>query len=161
MFIPAVTREYTPGASCNSIKLRDFPLAARWGPIPLHCVLRSSVFPIKDIRNLNFPDWTKKNPQEHCQNKRRTLISPQECKIDWCNPNKLKMTHTSHSLNPRPSRIPHHIQQLAWYPLKHSRDSLRHPSQVYRNINFSKATRWKIRAPHIIWRWELIPFFRL
>ena len=27
---------------------------------------------------------------------------------------------------------------------------LRHPSQVYRNINFSKATGWKTRAPHIV-----------
>ena len=41
--------------------------------------------------------------------------------------------------------------------LQQSRDSLRHPSQVYRNINFSKATGWKTRAPHIVLRWELIP----
>ena len=46
---------------------------------------------------------------------------------------------------------------MAWHPLQQSWDSLRHPSQVYRNINFSKATRWKIRAHHIVWRWELIP----
>ena len=47
-------------------------------------MLRSSVFPIKHLRNLDFPDGTKENPQEHCHNKRRTLMSPQECKIDWC-----------------------------------------------------------------------------
>ena len=44
-----------------------------------------------------------------------------------------------------------------WHPLQQSRDSLRHPSQVNRNINFSKATGWNIRAPHIVWIWELIP----
>ena len=48
---------------------------------------------------------------------------------------------------------------MAWLPLQHSRDSLRNPSQVYRNINFSKATGWNIWAPHIVWRWELIPVF--
>ena len=149
--MPATTRE-------NSW---DFPLAWRWGPIPLHFVLRSSVFPIKDVRNLDFPDGLEENPQEHCHNKRRTLMSPQECKIDWWTPNKLKMKHISPSLNPYPSRIPHHIQQVAWHPLQQSIDSLRHPSQVYRNINFSKATGWNIRAPHIVWRWELIPCLRL
>ena len=50
---------------------------------------------------------------------------------------------------------------MAWHPLQLSRDSLRHPSQVYRNINFSKATGWKIGARHIVWRWEMIPCLRL
>ena len=40
------------------------------------------VFLIKDVRNLDFPDGTVENPQEHSQKKRRTLMSPQECKID-------------------------------------------------------------------------------
>ena len=161
MAIPIITREYTPGACRNSKNSWDFPLATRWGPIPLHFVLRSSVFPIKDVRNLDFPDGTEENPQEHCHNKRRTLMSPQECKIYWCNTNQLKMKHITPSLHPLPSHIPHHIQQVAWHPLQQFRDSLRHPSQVYRNINFSEATGWKIRAPHIVWRCELIPCLRL
>ena len=159
MAIPAVTREYTPGASATRKNSWDFPLAARWGPIPLHFMLSSSVFPIKDVRNLNFPDGTEENPQEHCHNRRRTLLSPQECRIDWCTPNQLKMKHISLSLNPYPSHIPHHIQQVAWHPLQQYRDCLRHPSQVYRKSNFSKATGRKIRSPHIVWRWELIPCF--
>ena len=53
-----------------------------------------------DVRNLDFPDGTKENPQEHCHNKRRILMSPQECIIDWCTPNQLKMKHISPSLNP-------------------------------------------------------------
>ena len=48
-------------------------------------MLRSSVFKIKDVGNLDFPDGTEENPKEHCHNKRRTLMSPQKCKIDWCN----------------------------------------------------------------------------
>ena len=30
----------------------NFPLASRWGPTALHCMLRSSVFPLKHVRNL-------------------------------------------------------------------------------------------------------------
>ena len=53
--------------------------------------------------------------------------------------------------------VPHHTGQLAWLPLGNSRDSLRHPSQVYRNTNCSTGTRGKLHAPHIILRRELIP----
>ena len=56
----------------------------------MHFVLRSSVFPIKDVRNLDFPDVTEENPQEHCQNKRSTLMSPQECKIARCTQNQIE-----------------------------------------------------------------------
>ena len=157
MAIPAVTQNIHQVPAATREISWDFPFAKRWGPIPLHFRLRSSVFPIKDIRNLIFPVGTEENHQEHCHKKRRTLMSPQECKIDWCNLIQLKMKHISPSLNPYPSRIPHHTQQVAWHPLQQSRDSLRHPSQVYRNINFSKATGWKIRAHHIVRRWELIP----
>ena len=51
----------------------------------------------------------------------------------------------------------HHTVQLAWLPLGNSRDSLKLQSQVYMNINFSRATWGKHHAPHIIPRWELIP----
>ena len=54
-------------------------------------------------------------------------------------------------------RVPHHTEQVLWLPLENYRDCLRHPSQVYMNINFSRATRGKIHAHHIISRWELIP----
>ena len=161
MAIPAVTGEYTPGACRNSRKLMRLPPRRKMRPDSPDFRLRSSVFPIKDVRNLDFPDGTEENPPEHCHNQRRTLMSPQECKIDGCTPNQLRKKHISPSLNPYPSRIPHHIQQVAWHPLQQSRDSLRHTSQVYRNINFSKATGWKIRAPHIVWKWELIPCLRL
>ena len=46
---------------------------------------------------------------------------------------------------------------MAWLPLGNYRDSLRHPSQVYMNTNFSTATRGKHHAPHIVSRWVLIP----
>ena len=34
---------------------------------------------------------------------------------------------------------------------------MRHPSQVYRNTNFSTGTRGTLHAPHIVSRRELIP----
>ena len=52
--------------------------------------------------------------------------------------------------------IPHHTGQLSWLPLGNSRDSLRHPSQVYRNTNFSTGTLGKHHAPHIVSRREII-----
>ena len=46
---------------------------------------------------------------------------------------------------------------MAWLPLGNYRNSLRHQSKVYMNINFCTATRGKLHAPHIVPRWELIP----
>ena len=55
------------------------------------------------------------------------------------------------------SPVPHYTVQVAVLPLGNSRDSLRHPSQVYGTTNFSIGTRGKFHAPHIISRRELIP----
>ena len=60
-------------------------------------------------------------------------MSPQECQIARCSPNQLEMMTSSPVLASEQSPIPHHTGQLAWLPLGNSRDSLRHPSQVYRN----------------------------
>ena len=48
-----------------------------------------------------------------------------------------------------------------WTSFRNYRDSLRHPSQVYMNINFSREARGKLHAPHIVSRWELFPCLRL
>ena len=100
MAIPAVTREYTPGACRKSRKLMRLPPRRKMRPDSLHFVLRSTVFPIKDVRNLDFPDGTEANPHEHCHNKRRTLMSPQECKIARCTQNQIEMRPLSLSLSP-------------------------------------------------------------
>ena len=84
MAIPAVTREYTPAACCNFRKHMRLHRRHKMRPDSLHCVLSSSVFTIKGLMNLDFPDGTKENPQEHCHKKRRIRMSPQECKIDLC-----------------------------------------------------------------------------
>ena len=78
----------------------DFPLATRWGPIPMLCMQRNCVFPIKHIRSFDLLHWTLESPQQDCHKTRRTLMSNQERKIDWCTPNQLKMKHISPSLNP-------------------------------------------------------------
>ena len=84
-------------------------------------------------------------------------MSPEECLIARCSPNQLEMTTNSPALASEQCPVPHHTGQLAWLPLGNSRDSLRHPSQVYGNTDFSTGTRGKLHAPHIILRRELIP----
>ena len=84
-------------------------------------------------------------------------MSPQKCEIALCSPNQLEMMTHSPALASEQCPIPDHTGRLAWLPLGNSRDSLRHPSQVYRNTNFSTGTRRKLHAPHIISRRELIP----
>ena len=95
---------------------------------------------------------TKESPPEVPNKSRRTLMSPQECQIARCSPNQFEMTTNSPALASDPCPIPDHTEQLAWLPLGNSRDSLRHPSQVYRNTSFSLGTRGKRQALHIFSR---------
>ena len=67
------------------------------------------------------------------------------------------MTPNSTALASEQCPDPHHTVQLVWLPLGSSRDSMRYPSQVYRNTNFNMGTREKLHAPHIVSRSELIP----
>ena len=108
-------------------------------------------------RSLDLLDGTTESPPEIPHKPRRTLMSPQECEIARCSPNPLEMMTNSPALASEQCPIRHHTGQLAWLPLGNSGDSLRHPSQVYRNINFSRGTRGKLHAPHIVSRRELIP----
>ena len=64
-------------------------------------------------------------------------MSPQECEKAQCKPNQLEMRTNYRALASEQCPVPDHTGQLAWLPLGTSRDSLRHPSQVYRNTNFS------------------------
>ena len=100
---------------------------------------------------------TTDSPPEIPHKSRNSLTSPQECAIAHCSPNQLEMTTNSPALASEQCLVPHNMGQLAWLPLGNSRDSLRHPSHVYRNTNFSTGTRGKLHAPHIISSRELIP----
>ena len=104
-----------------------------------------------------MPDGTTESPQEVPHKSRRTLMSRQECQIDLCSPNQLEMTTNSPALASEQCPISPSYRTLAWLPLGNCRDSLRHPSQVYRNTNFSTGTRGKLHALHNISRRELIP----
>ena len=115
------------------------------------------MFPIKHLRSLKLIDGTLESPPKHDHMSRRTLMSPQECEIERCSPNHHKITHDSLALCPEKFPVPHHTWQVAWFPLGNYRDSLRHSSQVYRNINFRTGTRGKLHAPHTVSRRELIP----
>ena len=101
-------------------------------------------------------DGTTESPPEVPHKSRRTLMSLQECQIARCSPNQLEMMTNSPTLVSEQCPIPYHTGQLAWLPLGNSRDSLRHPSQVYRNTNFSTGTRGKLHAP-LVSRREMIP----
>ena len=102
-------------------------------------------------------DGTTECPPEIPHKSRRTVMSPHECQIAQCSPNEIEMTTISPALASEQCPIHHHTEQLAWLPLGNDRDSLRYPSQVCRNTNFSTGTRGKLHAPHIVWRRELIP----
>ena len=102
-------------------------------------------------------DGTTESPPEVPHKSRRTLMSPEECEIAHCSPNQLEMTSNSPAFASEQCPISHHTGQLAWLPLDNTRDSLKHPSQVYRNTNFSTGTQGKLHAPHINTRRELIP----
>ena len=161
MAIPAVTREYTPGACCNSRKLMR---------LPPRCKMR--------------PD----SPAFHAEAFHVSNQRPKEPRIPWWNwresPRTLSQQEKNNDVTSRMQNwlvYTKSIQDEAHFPFiesiaishstsyttrgltsfKQSRDSLIHPSQVYRNINFSKATGWKTRAPHIVWRLELIPWLRM
>ena len=84
-------------------------------------------------------------------------MSAQECEIARCSPNQPEMLTNSPALASEQCPVPHHTGQLAWLRLGNSRDSLRNPSQVYRNKNFSTGTQGKLHVPHIVSRRELIP----
>ena len=94
-------------------------------------------------------DGTKESPPEVPNKSRRTLMSSKECQIARCSPNQLDMMTNSPALDSEQCPIPDHTGRLAWLPLGNSRDFLRHPSQVYRNTNFSLRTRGKLHALHI------------
>ena len=79
-------------------------------------------------------------------------MSPQECEIARCSPNQLELTTNYSALASEQCPSPHDTGQLASLPLGNSRDSLRHPSQVSRNTNFSLGTRGKLHALHIVSR---------
>ena len=123
----------------------------------MHCVQSNALFPIKQVSTLNLLDGTTEGPPEVPHKSRRTLMSPQECEITRCSPNQLEMTTISWAWASEQCPVPHLTGQLAWLPLGNSRDSQRHPSQVYRNTTFNTGTRGKLHAPHIILRRELIP----
>ena len=115
------------------------------------------LFPIKQGRSLDLLDGTTESPPEIPHKSRRKLMSPQLCEIARCSPNQLEMTTNSPSLALEQYPVSHHTEQLAWLPLGNFRDSMRHPSHIYRNTNFSTGTRGKLHAPHIVSKRELIP----
>ena len=123
----------------------------------MHCMQSNALFPIKQVRSLDLLDGTTESCPEIPHKSRRALMSPQECEIDRFRPNQLEMTTNFPSLASEQCPVPHHTGQLAFFPLGVSRDSLRHPSEVYRNTNISTGSQGKLHAPHIISQRELIP----
>ena len=65
------------------------------------------------------------------------------------------MKPDSPSLAPESSRIPHHIWKVASLHLGNSKDS-EIPVSSLEEHQFSTAIQGKLRAPHIMLRWELM-----
>ena len=126
-------------------------------PDSLHCVQRNALLSIKQERSLDLLDGTTERPPKVPHKSRKTMMSRQECEIARGSPNQLDMMTNSPVFPSEQCPIPHHTGQLAWHSLGNSRDSLRHPSHVYRNTNFSTGTRGKLHAPYIVSRREMIP----
>ena len=75
----------------------------------------------------------------------------------WCIPDSLEMMPKYPVLDLEQSPIPNYTRQVACLTLGNWRESVRHPSQIQRNINFSTGTQGKLRGLHIISRREGIP----
>ena len=97
-------------------------------------------------------DVTKESPPKVPNKSSRTLMSPQECQIARCSRNQLEMTTNHTAVASEQCPIPDHTGRLAWLPLGNFRNSLRHPSQVYRSTNFSLGIRGMLHALHIVSR---------
>ena len=113
--------------------------------------------PNQRAKQLDLLDGTTESPPEITHKSRRTLMSTQECEISRCIPNQLERMTNSTALASEQFPDPHHPGLVAWLPLGNSRDSLRHPSLVNRNTNFSRGTRGKLHEHLIVSRRELIP----
>ena len=120
------------------------------------CMQSNALFPIIEVRNLDLIDGTTESPPGVPHKCTNTLMSPQEYEIARWSPNQLEMKTNFPALASEQCPIPHHTGQLAWLPLGNSRDSLRHPTQVYWNTYFSTGTRAKLHAHNIVSRRELI-----
>ena len=161
MGILIVTREYIPRACCNSRKPVRLPPRHEMRP-------DSSAVHAEQLR---FPNQTHKDPRFAWLN---SIESPTRLSQDEKNTDVTSGTQNwlvYHKWNQDEAHFPF-IESI---DVSHStsyttivltsfttiQSFLRHRSQVYRNINFSKATGWKTRAPHIIWRWEVIPCLRM
>ena len=107
------------------------------------------MFPIKQVRSLDLLDGTTESPPEIPHKSRRRLMSPQECEIARCSPNQLEMMTNPPALASEQCPIPKHTGRLTWLTSRNSRHSLSHPSQVYRNTNFSLGNRGNLHALHI------------
>ena len=65
MAIRAVTREYTPGAFRNMRNLMRLCPCRKMRPDSPAFRAEDFHVRIKDVMNLDFPDGTEENPQEH------------------------------------------------------------------------------------------------
>ena len=146
MATPAVIGEYTPGSRCNSRKPMRLPPRWEMRPDSPICLQSNSLFLIKHVRSLDFLDITLDSPQEHPHTSRRTLMTLQESEIARCITNELVITPDSPAFSPEQFPVPHHTRQVTRLPLGNYRISLRHRSQLYRNIDFSTGTRGKLHA---------------
>ena len=71
------------------------------------------MFPIKQVRSLDWLDGTTESPREIPQKYRRTLMSLQEYEIPRGSPNQLKIKPYFAALAPEQFPVPHQTRQVA------------------------------------------------
>ena len=152
-----VTREYSPGSCLKLRKTSRLTPHREMKPHSTALPAEKFLVPNQTWKEPWFAWWNYREYPKTPYKSRRTVMSPQECQLALCSPNQLEMMTDSPGLSSEESPIPHHTGKVAWLPLGNSRDSLRNPSHVYRNTNFSTGTQGKLHASHIISRRELIP----
>ena len=134
---PAVTREYTPGSRRNSRKTKRLPSRREMRPDSPALHAEQCLVPNQIGKSLDFLDGITESPPDIPHKSIRTLMAPKECEIARCSPHQLEMMTNPPALASEQCPSPDHTGQLAWLPLANSRDSIRHPSQIYRKSNFS------------------------
>ena len=100
MGIPVVTREYTTGACCNSSKPMRFPPRHEMRPDSPALHAEQLRYPNQTHKEPRFVWLNSREPQQLCHQTWRTMMSPQELKIDRWAPNQIEMRPISLALAP-------------------------------------------------------------
>ena len=155
--IPTVTREYTPDSCCNSRNTMRHPPQRELRPESPALGAEQFRVPNQRRKEPQCALWnTRESPRKLSQDERNTVVT-----------SGIQNSSVYHKSTRDEAHLPFNgsiaipcstsYRTTGLTSFRKLRDSLRHTSQVFMNINFSTATQGKHHAHHIIKRGELIP----